>query len=553
MPSKLQDIRRASKVIKVLWKHGFGRIIYDYGLQPHLSLLQKVGPTAKEIPKDVHVKLRLVLEELGGAYIKLGQLLSIRPDLIPQEYCDEFKKLQDSVEPVPFNQIQVCIEKCMGKQLNEVYSFINKTPIGSASIAQVYRARLKNKKDVVIKVQRPFAREKFEEDIDIMRYIAKKLDPKFKDTVPPTEIVKEFERYTQNELDFMHEARSIDRFYHAFENDSQVAIPHVYWQYSNKNVLTMEYIDGRKLSELDAKFDKKKIAQTIVEVIVKQIYEHGIFHADLHPGNILIFKNDKIGLLDFGIIGSLTKELRMKSLEMFVALINDDSDKLCDLILQIGTPSQETDVIAFKHEVEFLVDEWFESGNRKAMITFTLYKIMNTSIKYKIKLPVDILLYAKSFVTVEGTCLGLVPGFNFVDSATPSMIKIMEKEHTPRAIITKFVKKAKSISEAISEIPQEIKDFFEKVKAGKITFDLKDTDIKHLGMDINLSSNRLSFAMITAALVIAGALFINVKPLVSGYSLFSLVFLALAFVLLSSMIVSIFREGKEPFDSHRKI
>ena len=272
MPTKLQDIRRASRVIKVLWKHGFGRIIYDYGLQPHLSILQKVGPTPKELPHDLPVRLRSVLEELGGAYIKLGQLLSVRPDLIPQEYCDEFKKLQDSVDPVPFNQIQIFIEKNLRKNLSEIYSFVNKTPIGSASIAQVYRARLKNKKDVVIKVQRPFAREKFEEDIDIMHYIAKKLDAKFKDTVPPTEIVNEFERYTQNELDFMHEARSIDRFYHAFENDAQVVIPHVFWQYSSKNVLTMEYFDGKKLSEIDAKFDKKKIAQTIVDVIIKQIY-----------------------------------------------------------------------------------------------------------------------------------------------------------------------------------------------------------------------------------------------------------------------------------------
>lgn len=557
MPTKFQDIKRASKVVKVLWNHGFGRIIYEYGLQSHLPFLKKFAQSEKRLPEDVPAKLRMVLEELGGAYIKLGQLLSIRPDLIPQEFCNEFKKLQDSIEPLPFEKMKIiieqCLEECFGKKLGDVYSYIDPVAVGSASIAQVYKAKLKNKKDVVIKVQRPFVREQFEEDIDIMHYIAKKIAPKFNDSVSPVQIVEEFEKYTKKELDFFNESKNIDKFFHAFENERDVVIPHVYWQYSGKNILTMEYICGKKLSEVGAYIDKKEIAQIIVDSIIKQVYKNGIFHADLHPGNILVLNSKKIALLDFGIVGILSQDLRRKSLEMFVDLINNNCSHLCKTILEIGVASEDTDAVAFKNEVEAVVNDWYENGKNTYLISHTLYKIVNISIKHRIKLPVDIILYAKSFVTAEGTCIYLVPGFNFVEASTPLMIELMKKENTPRAIIERFIRKTKLISEAVSEIPQGARDLIEKIKSGRITFDLKDTDIKHLGMDINLSSNRLSFSIITASLVVAGALFINVSPKIAGYSLFSIAFLFVAFVLLCAMLVSIFREGREKFDFHRKI
>ncbi len=547
MPSKIRDIKRITQVVRVLLKYGFGRIVYDHGLKKYLPF-HKQPFVYKKLPEDLPEKLRLVFEELGGAYVKLGQLLSLRPDLIPQEYCDEFRKLQDCVLPVPFDQIKKIINASLGEN---VFEEIKETPLGSASIAQVHKAKLKNNKWVVVKVQRPFVKDEFETDIDIMFYIARKLQKKFKEFYP-VEIVEEFENYTRNELNFVHEAKNIDRFNNIFANDSHVKIPRVYWQYTTQNVLVMEYLRGEKLSAIKKEeFNHRKIAETIVAAVVKQIFEHGVFHADLHPGNILVVDDDKISLLDFGIIGTLSGELRALGLKLFIALVDRDLDEIMSILLKIGEPSKETNLKLLKNDVENILNEWYDENLETTHITQILYLLVNTCVKHKVKLPIDIILYAKSFLTAEGTCKFLVPDFNFIVAIQPHMIQILQKENTPQKIITRFVKKSQKLADTVMKIPGETFELLEKLKSGRFAFDLEDTDIKHLGMDINLSSNRLSIAIIVAALVISGAMLAELKPQYAGYSVISLFCLSFAAIMMASLIVSIHREGRQKFDPHK--
>ncbi|MBI4919179.1 AarF/ABC1/UbiB kinase family protein [archaeon] len=549
MPSKIRDIKRITQVVRTLLKHGFGRIIYDHGLKRYLPF-HKQPFVYKKLPEDLPEKLRLVFEELGGAYVKLGQLLSLRSDLIPQEYCDEFRKLQDRVSPVYFDQIKKLIDASLGEA---VFDEIKEKPLGSASIAQVHKAKLKNNKWVVVKVQRPFVKEDFETDIDIMYYIARKLQKKFKEFYPVA-IVEEFENYTRNELNFVHEAKNIDRFHNIFLKDPHVKIPRVYWQYTTKNILVMEYLKGEKLSILKKEeFNHRKIAETIVAASVKQIFEHGVFHADLHPGNILVVDDEKISLLDFGIIGTLSSELRTLGLKLFVSLVDRDIDEIMSILLKIGEPSKETNLKFLKEDIENILNSWYDENLETTHITQVLYLLVNTCVKHKIKLPIDIILYAKSFLTAEGTCKFLVPDFNFIVAIQPHILRVLQKENTPQKIISKFVKKSQKLADAVLKIPGETFELLEKLKSGRFSFDLEDTDIKHLGMDINLSSNRLSIAIIVAALVISGAMLAELKPQYAGYSLISIFCLTFAAIMMASLVISIHREGNQRFDPHRKV
>ncbi|MBI5064625.1 AarF/ABC1/UbiB kinase family protein [Candidatus Woesearchaeota archaeon] len=547
--NKIKDIRRITQVVRVLLKQGFGKILYDHGLRKYLPFHKRVMMNGK-LPSDLPVKIRLVFEELGGAYVKLGQLLSLRPDLIPQEYCDELKKLQDQVPPFPFNQAMNILENEVGK---DVFLKIDEKPIGSASIAQVHRAKLKNNQDVVIKIQRPYVKDDFETDIDIMYYIAHKLEKKFEE-FSPIEIVKEFENYTKKELNFVNEAKNIDRFYQIFSKDPHVRIPSVYWHHTTKNVLVMEYLRGKKISELkDEKYDKKKIAETIVEALMKQVYEHGVFHADLHPGNILVVDDDKISLLDFGIVGVLNQEMKTASLNLFVALINRDTEEVIKILLKVGTQTKYTDLPHFKNDIESILSEWFDQKLKMNYITKVIYDLVNTCIKYKIKLPIEIILYAKSFLTAEGTCKSLVPDFNFINSSQPHVIRILEKENTPKKVLNRFIKKSKELSDAVLKIPGEAFELLEKLKTGRFSFDLEDTDIKHLGMDINMSSNRLSYAIVIAALIVGGSMLTELRPQYGGYSVISLIFLSSASIMLALLLISVRREGTQKYDHHRKL
>ncbi len=554
MATKIQDIKRASYIVNVLIKKGFAKIIYDAGLSWHLPFHKRLTLVKKELPSDLPIKVREVLEELGGAYVKLGQVLSLRPDLIPEEYCEEFKKLLDHVPPFPFEIVKSIVEKEFEKPLEKLFTNFDKVPVGSASISQVHRAKLKSGKDVVVKILRPNIRQKFDEDIDIMYYVAQKLESRINNNISLINIVDEFKKYTQKELNLVFEGKNIDRFYKYFERSKSVVIPKVFWQYTTENTLVMEYIDGIKLSEINnSDLNKKTLAKTVFDACFKQIFEFGVFHADLHPGNIIAIINNKIGILDFGIIGNLSTEMRINGIKLYVCLINKDIDGIIRVILDVGTPSPDTDIDILKEDITNLVNDWYYSSIKDTNTTRLLFRILNTCINHKIKMPVDLILYGKALITVEGTCMTLDDKFNFVESAKPRVVQFLKKQRTPRIIINKFIQKSKNIVDLLYNIPEETYELIKKIKTGRISLDLQDSDIKHLGFDINTSSNRLSYAIIIGALVVASALFINVKPLINGYSILSLFFLFFATIFSISFLISIYKEGRERYDPHRKI
>lgn len=546
------SLKRVSHVVQVLTKHGLGYFIQAYGLSVHLPFLKRLAIPAQK-KEDIPVRLRKAMEELGGAYIKFGQLLSLRPDLVPVTWCNEFKKLLDKTTPAGYEQIKAIVEQEFGKPIKKVFSEFDKKPIGSASIAQVHAAKLHSGLRVVVKVQRPNTKEKFEADIELLYYLARKVDKYIQNYASPIDIVEEFEKYTKKELDFTNEARNTDKMHKNFKGHSRVEIPKIYWQYTTPKVVAMQYLEGKKLSELKiTKEQKEKLAKTIADCVFKQAMEDGFFHADLHPGNILVLPKGKIGLLDFGIVCELDPTLRKLELELYIALVNKDTRQITRILLREGLPTEETDLQAFAIDVENIIEEWYGAELKAARVTSMMHNLFNNCTAHKIKMPSNLILLGKGMLTAEGTCLYVDPDFDFLAYSTPKIAQLMKKEKRPDKLIRTFMSKSKDFAFKLADLPDEAMDVLEKVKHGAIRLDMAYTDVRHVGMDINKSSNRLAYAMIIAALIVAGALLISIRPAIYGYSVFSLVSILGAAILFMMLFVSIIREGSQKFDPHKK-
>ena len=545
--SSSNSLKRASKVVNVLAKQGLGYFVQEYGLGWHLPFHKRIKKYAKG--DSIPVRLRKAMEELGGAYVKLGQLLSLRPDLVPQEYCDEFSKLLDKMPSFKYEQARKIIEEELGKPINKIFKSFDKKPIGSASIAQVHRAKLHNGKNVVVKIQRPNVKDQFDADIQIMYYLAHKIDKYFKEsTVSPLQIVKEFERYTKDELNFLIEASNIEEFYDIFKKTTKFVVPKVYMGYTTNKIIVMDYVNGAKLSDIEDKLSKKvkkEIIKNISDAVFKQVLDKGLFHADLHPGNILILPGRRIAILDFGIIGRIDKELKRQIIDMIIALVSSDSKEVYKILLRVGMPTEQTNLEKFELDIDDIIRHWNPASKIKA--TQMLHKLFNVCVKNHIRMPADLILLAKALVTAEGTCIHLDPNFNFVEYAKPKIIELLKKEERPSAILKRFLKKSREAGDVLSEIPEQALELVEKLKREPLRLDINDTDIGHLGRSIGFGSNKLSYAIITAALLVSGAMLIDIKPKIFGYSIFSICAIGFATILLSVMVGSMLHERVLPY------
>lgn len=545
--SNSSTLNRASKVVNVLAKQGLGYFIQEYGLKWHLPFRKRIITYDKK--NSIPIRLRKSMEELGGAYVKLGQLLSLRPDLVPQEYCEEFSKLLDKMPAFRYETAKKEIEEELKQPLTEVFKKFDKKPIGSASISQVHKAILKNGKKVVVKIQRPNVKSQFESDIKILYYFAHKVDKYFKDTaVSPLQIVKEFERYTKEELNFVIEAGHIEQFYDLFKKNKKFVVPQVYSKYTTSKILVLDYVNGTKLSEIKDKISpklKKEILKNIADAVFTQVLQKGLFHADLHPGNILVLPGQKIALLDFGIIGRLDNELKQQTIDMIVALVNQDSRDVTRILLKIGMPTEQTNIESFELDVDEIIRQWNPASSIRP--TQVLHKLFNTCIKHHIRMPADLILFAKALVTAEGTCVQLDPQFNLVEYAKPKIIKILKKEARPTKVIKKFLKKSMEAGDSLSEIPEKTLDLLEKFKREPVKLDISDTDVGHLGRSIGFGSNKLSYSILAAALLLSGAMLIDLKPTLFGYSIFSIFALTFAVMLIGVLTGSMIREKFLPY------
>ncbi|MFQ5620772.1 MAG: ABC1 kinase family protein [Candidatus Nanoarchaeia archaeon] len=527
--------QRVRYITKVLAREGMGYIVDQLQLRTHLPWVHRFKQTKFRKKVSKPERIRHILEELGASYVKLGQLLSVRPDLVPHEYCKEFRKLQDQVRQLSFKQVKHVIEQELNKPLSHVFSSFNQKPIGSASVAQVHKAILKNGKHVVVKVQRPSVAQRFTADIDVMYFLAHKMKihirPKQFD---PVEIVKEFEHYTENELDFMIEADNVDKFEKQFEENVHVKIPHCYREHSTHKIITLEYVHGARLSNLIRKnkiHTPNAITQNILELGLKQIFRMSIFHADLHPGNIIVMRDGRIALLDFGITGSLLPAIREQSIKMYLSLMDKDVKAAEEALLAVGDVPEYTNRRAFRKEIREVIEEWHRGSTRGKRVTHQMHKLLDVCTKHQIALPKDMVMLAKALVTMEATCLEVDPDFDFVESSKPYLVQVLESEFRSELNLREMLKKSLSLKRFVEEFPRQVLNTLHTFEEGNFRIDIDDSDIKTIGTRLYLSSDRLSLALIAGSFVIAGGLILqtNIPPLLWGYSILSIAAFAMAF------------------------
>jgi len=547
LKKEVRDIKRFKDILTVLFEEGFDFVLQKIRLKHKIPLTKRVKARLEKKKRyTIEKRLRLTLERLGPTFIKFGQVMSVRPDLIPNSYIKELEKLQDTVPSFSYDITKKIIKKELGKDIEDIFKSLEKEPIASASISQVHKATLKDGSKVAVKIQRPDVREIMEADVEIMFYVAKLLEkhiPNLK-KFNPIKIIEEFWRWTEKELDFKKEAINAKRFARNFYKSDIVKIPKIYDKFVTGKILVMEFIDGFELHNVkEAKrrnINLKPFIEEGFKAILTQVFVHGFFHADPHPGNIFITKDKKIAFVDFGIVGHFDEDLKSKSIDIFYGVIKNDTEKVVDALIGLSDVEMKNRD-ELMDDVGEILESLQESDISKMKVSYALEAIMSLALNHGLKIPMPFVLFGKTVITLEGVALEFDPKFRMIENSKPFIEELMRQRYQPANVFNSFMKNFFRYKKLLEEFPDRTTRALQRLEKGTIKVDIEETDIKKLSLEIDRSGNRVAYSMLIAALLIVGALTINYGgialfklPLISLFSF--VVALILSFVLLISIL-----------------
>jgi ubiquinone biosynthesis protein len=527
MPSLLtavRDLDRLRQIVGVLARHGFGELVQRAGFAGPLGLGRK-----SEIPETGGVglpqRVRFVLTELGPSFIKLGQVLSTRPDLLPIEIVDELQKLQDEVPPVPFAEVRPLLERELGLSVDEVYESLEEAPLASASIAQVHRAKLRvagePAHDVVVKLQRPNIKDVIERDLDLLHFMARTIERSIPESrlYAPCKLVGEFDRAITAELDFGLEADNAERFAANFRTFAGgiVRFPAVYRQASSRRVLTLEFLAGRKvLAAVRAGADGATIARHAIAVLIKQVFEDGFFHADPHPGNIIIQGSDEapvIALVDLGLVGRLTPQLRDKTVDLMVATANEDPRAMAHALCAIGAPSKKIDRREFETEIAALADKYLGKQLKDIAFSSLLRDLVRGTQKYGMEVPPDFLLVGKALMTVEGIGKQIYPELDVLQEVKPYFLRLLWLRYSPEKLSQELMRGMTRLSGAAADMPLQLAEIFDDLRRGDLAITTIDRDLPGA---LDRLGRRIFSGSVVSVCILAGAYLVAEKQALLG-------------------------------------
>ena len=515
MPSLLntvRDLERLRQIAGVLAVHGFGEVLARTGLG---SLVHGRRHSEDEGPMPVGIRLRKVLEDLGPSFIKLGQIVSTRPDLVPEDIIVELKKLQDEVPPEPFPAIVEQVESELGCALNDIFASFEQAPLASASVAQVHRARLHRSDgavDVVVKVQRPQVQKLMARDIDLLHWLAKAIERSMPESrlYRPVKLVEEFDRAVSAELDFALEADNHRRFARNFEHSRHVRFPEVFSEASAKRVLTLEYLQGQKLYDaIQGGTSGELLAKRSVAVIVQQIFEDGFFHADPHPGNVIILgqpEDPVIGMIDVGMVGRLTPKMRDRTVDLMLAAVREDYRGLADALYAIGRPTRKIDKDAYEAEVASLAQRYLGKSLKEIEFSALIRDLVHGARTYGIEIPSDFLMLGKSLMTVEGVGKEIHPDLNLLDEVRPYFFRLFKQRYSPERLGEDVLRGLKRLSGAASELPLQLEEILEDLRKGAFTVQTQEMRLESAAERLG---RRAFSGIVVGSLFISGALLLS--------------------------------------------
>lgn len=555
--NNFKSISRYNQILRVLLKYGFEDLVYYLDERKRYQFIQKLIPDASKkraLSYTKWAKMRLVCEELGPTFVKFGQILSNRPDLIPLELTFELEKLQDNVSPMTEQASKQVVETELKDTVENLFAWFEPTPFASASMAQVHKVTLHSGKRVALKIQRVGINEVIIEDIKVMYKVADVLErriPSLK-SFDPIGLVKNFENSILKELDFIHESINVQRFYNNLAKDDSpdqfAEAPKVYPEFTTRKVLALEFISGIKIDQIEklkAKdFDTKIIGRRLAISYYKQIFEYGFFHADPHPGNLLVRPNGHICYLDFGMMGSmLPRDIAIFG-SLFIAITNKDVKKIIKSLQQLSNNAPIENMRDLEFDINEFVEKYYVRDIHDNEMSTILLELKDIIIAHGLKVPTYFFLFARSLVTIEGVIEKLDPNLEQFEIVKPFLRKSASKKYNP---ITMGIKVANSLVELtnyIEDFPSDLKNAIRKINSGKIKVDLTHKGIDPMVHTLHRITKLLITAFIMGTLIIGATLFIvfEISPVWKGVSILGICSFILAVILGYGMLSNI-RKG----------
>ncbi|MFW6134385.1 MAG: ABC1 kinase family protein [Elusimicrobiota bacterium] len=543
---KKEDLTRLRKIIRVMSNYGFGEI---FKRLPFPSRIVLPKAQKEKLSYSPPKRLRMVLEELGTTFIKIGQFASTRPDILPSDYIKELSKLQDDVKPVDFKQIKQILIQEWGEDWEDFFITFGEKPVASASISQVYKARLSEGDQVAVKVRRPKIGKEIRSDLKTIKFLAEFIEkhyPKIKN-FQPLRIVEEFSRNLRRELDFKREAILIRKFKYNHRDIPEVVIPGIINELSTEKILVMEYIEGTPLNKSKLTgYESRKIAQLGVEVLARQILKDGLFHADPHPGNLFYTEDRKLSYLDFGMIGRLSLTMRNQLIDLLIALRSGEAELILQQVLIIGEYEGEIDSNTLIREIMEIMDRYIGVPIKEISIGKALFDIFDLIRRQRVLIHPIYTVVGKSILTSESTARYLDDEIDIIEVLSPHLKKFLLEKYKPENLWLNLRLKGKDIYRLLSELPSNIRQIVNKLKSGQLEIEFKHEGLENLIHTIDRTSNRISFSLIIAALIVGSSLVIQIEkgPTLMGISIFGLVGYLFASILGFWLLWSIIRSGR---------
>lgn len=532
-------------------KHGFGQIIETLDLQ-YRVFAKRFAKSSTEITPQFSTaeRARMVLEELGPTFTKLGQVLSTRPDLIPRSFIVEFKKLQDRVPPISFQTVSEQMTLALGQPPEQIFSEFDRDPLASASIGQVHKARLHiNNEEVVVKVQRPAIRATIESDLDILFLLARLIENNLPETqmYSPVGIIHEFDQVIHRELDYRIEAQNIMRFRRNFAQDKSVYAPKVYRELSTRTVLVCEYIHGTKISDLvRTTAEKKKIARIGFRSVLKQILLHGFFHGDPHPGNLFVMQNNTIAFIDFGMMGRLDQVMKDQLADLLIAVINQNTRQIAYILANMGEQTVEIDMRKFRKNVADILDRYYGVPLQEIELGKITREMLDVALKYQVKIPPDYSLMIKALLTIESLGKELDPELNAIEESKPMVRAILRDRWDPRRIMADSILNFRTVSQTLKDVPTQLHQILDELRQGKLRIEFEHVHLERLILMLDTASNRVAASLVIAALIIGSSIIMHADrgPVFMEFPLIGIIGYVAAGLIGLWLLFSIVRSGK---------
>jgi ubiquinone biosynthesis protein len=547
-----RDLGRLNEVATVFVRHGLGDLVHRWGLA---GLLKRAGRAVhiqaveRLEPVSLPVRLRRALEDLGPTYVKLGQLLAGRADLLPMEYTQELARLQEEARELAWEELLPQLVEDLGRPPEEVFAHVSTEPLASASIAQVHRARLADGTEVVLKVRRPGISEVVEADLRLFQRLAELAENEMPElrTWRLRGLARHFARTIQSELDLRIEARYCERIAENLRDVEGVIVPRVHWTWSGQRLLVQDFVEGQSAAEWIRAgrpdgVDGKHIAGLGADVVLKMVFLDGLYHADPHAGNVLLLPGDRIGLLDFGMIGRLSDDRRAEFLRLMAAIVERKEDEMVDLLLGWSTDG-EVDAELFAHDCLAFIDRYHGLTLAELDATGLLRDVAELVRENHLSLPVDVSALLKAFITLDGLGQALDPDFDMAAHVEPFARQAMRRQASPLAILRRNVR---GLEFLLRDLPRDVSRVLANARRGRFRLEFDLRRLEDFGHQLDRSANRITMGLVASALIVGTAISLTVSggPEILGLPVFATIGFLCSVVVGLGLLWSIWRAGK---------